>query len=67
MLVYIVASRPYPEKASDHKFYLQKEDAENALENLPEDLRPHFSIYPALMYVISKIHQCQIDMLSGKI
>jgi hypothetical protein len=46
-LVYVIASRPYPEKVSGGKFYYTEEEALREYERMPEDLKPFFGYYEA--------------------
>ena len=47
MLVYVIASKPYPEKVSNGRFYLILEDAERELLLMDARLQPYFRVYPA--------------------
>ena len=54
MLVYVIASRPYPEKISDSKFYLINTHAERVLNSLPKELKPYFKIYRAEINIVDE-------------
>lgn len=49
--VYVVACRPYPEKVSGLKWYATREDAVRYLDGLPDDIRPSFAVYGALIAI----------------
>lgn len=57
--IYIVATRPYPEKVANGRFHMNFEDAEDQLDSLPEGIRKSFMIFEAEI----KVHKNKIEPL----
>lgn len=48
---WIIASRPYPEKSADERFYLIREEAVEAWRGIDKKIRGSFHIYRAVLVV----------------
>lgn len=48
---WIIASRPYPEKAADERFYLVRGEAVEAWHGIDKEIRGGFHIYRAVLVV----------------
>lgn len=51
MTVYILATRPYPEKASFGIFFLDVDSAKRELERMPEGIRESYHVYEATIEI----------------
>lgn len=48
---WIIASRPYPEKAAGERFYLTREEAVEVWHGIDKKIRGSFHIYRAVLVV----------------
>ena len=48
---WIIASRPYPEKAAGERFYLTREEAVEVWHGIDKEIRGSFHIYRAVLVV----------------